>query len=410
MRQNRERGQALITVVLALTALLGFCGLAIDMGMMRFQKRIQQTAADAAALAGASNLGYGSVTAGAQNAAAANGFTDNTGGVLSSCTSSGAAIGNVCVVVNNPPTAGPHTGNSNYVEALVSAVQPTYFMRVFNVNSTAVVARAVATNLNSTSPDCLYLMGGGFTGSGGGGKGGLVAPSCGIVINGSFSPTQKFPVCAASIAVSSSPPPSDDGIRGSCSVSNPGSGATCNNQSVAACPASMPAAANPLALLTIPTQPAYKPCSGNCFNPGTYTSPISENTGSWVFNPGIYVLNGGGFSCGGNATFTGTGVMFYLENGATFDCGGTASVSLTAPSATNCPSCPSQVDGILMYQDPTTDQKLDTLGGGGHAAPDEGYYGLVVLWGLTMHGNDLAILGGASGLGTPGYQTPTFVE
>src|SRR5579862_4938243 len=193
MRQSRERGQALVTVVLALAVLLGFCGLAIDMGMLRFQKRIQQTAADAAALAGASNIGFGSVTAGAQSAAAANGFTDNTGGVLSSCTSSGAAVGNVCVVVNNPPSTGPQTGNSNYVEALVSVVQPTYFMKVFNVNSTPVTARAVAAKLSATNADCLYLLGGGLTVSGKGSKGALAAPSCGIVINGGLTTTGKFP-------------------------------------------------------------------------------------------------------------------------------------------------------------------------------------------------------------------------
>jgi len=134
---------------------------------------------------------------------------------------------------------------------------------------------------------------------------------------------------------------------------------------------------------------------------------------SYVFNPGIYVLNGGGFLCGGSPTITGTGVMFYLENGAVFNCSGTASVSLTGPSATNCPSCPSQVDGILMYQDPTTDQNPNNiLAGGGNAVPDEGYNGLVVLWGLAMTGNDLAIFGGASGLGTAGYQSAnaTLVE
>ncbi len=44
--------------------------------------------------------------------------------------------------------------------------------------------------------------------------------------------------------------------------------------------------------------------------------------------------------------------------------------------------------------------------------PNEGYFGMVVLWGLTMSGNDLAIFGGSSGLGTPGYESAnaTLVE
>src|SRR6516164_3968761 len=59
-----DEGQALVTVALALTVLLGFTGLAVDMGVLRYEKRLQQTAADAAAIAGASNLPFGGVVSG----------------------------------------------------------------------------------------------------------------------------------------------------------------------------------------------------------------------------------------------------------------------------------------------------------------------------------------------------------
>jgi Flp pilus assembly protein TadG len=410
-RKKSEAGQALVFTALGLVVLMGFAGLGIDTGVMRYQRRLQQTAADAAALAGASDLAYGSgVTAGARNAATSNGFTDTSGGSLSSCTSSGAASGTVCVVVNNPPTSGPHTSNSNYVEVLVSKVYPTYFMRVLNINTATVTSRAVATNLSPTNADCLYLLGStsGLTGRGGS-KGGVIAPTCGIVINGSLDTTGSFPVCAGSIGVAGGG--SGGGTLGSCSVASPGSGPTCNDQTVSTCPATIPAAANPLGSLTIPTQPPEVPCSGNCFNPGTYTSTISmKGNKSYTFNPGVYVFNGGGVSCSGTPSMTGTGVFFYLENGATFDCSGNSSVSLTAPSSANCPSCPSQFDGILMYQDPKTDQNADTLPGGGNSIPDEGYNGLVVLWGLTVKGNDEVTLGGFAGLGSSGYQNATLVE
>jgi hypothetical protein len=269
----------------------------------------------------------------------------------------------------------------------------------------------VATYLNGANSDCLYLLGptSGFTGHGGGSKGGVIAPACGIVVNGSFTTTGKFPVCAGTIGVAGSG--SGGGTVGSCSVSDPGSGPTCNDQSVSTCPAPMPVAGNPLASLTVPAQPAPSPCSGNCYNPGTYTSAISiTGNGSYVFNPGIYVLNGGGFSCAGTPTITGTGVMFYLENGATFDCAGNSSVTLTAPSASNCPACPSQYDGILIYQNPTNDQNADTLSGGGNSNPDEGYYGLVVLWGLTLNGNDSLLLHGTAGFGAGPLKNAILVE
>ena len=106
MRNRNEAGQALILTAVALVVLMGFAGLAIDMGVMRYDKRLQQTAADAAAIAGASNLAFGGVAAGAQDAASRVGYTDNGGGQVSNCT--GAAVGTICVEVNNPPATGPH--------------------------------------------------------------------------------------------------------------------------------------------------------------------------------------------------------------------------------------------------------------------------------------------------------------
>src|SRR5580704_6808961 len=50
---SRESGQALLAAAFSLIVLLGAAGLAIDMGYLRYQKRLQQSAADSAALAGA---------------------------------------------------------------------------------------------------------------------------------------------------------------------------------------------------------------------------------------------------------------------------------------------------------------------------------------------------------------------
>ena len=49
MRPNKEAGNIVLLTALTLTVLMGFAGLAIDMGMLRYDKRLQQTAADAAA-------------------------------------------------------------------------------------------------------------------------------------------------------------------------------------------------------------------------------------------------------------------------------------------------------------------------------------------------------------------------
>src|SRR6266404_9103832 len=102
MKRKNQSGQAWVGSAIAMVVLCGFAGLAIDMGTLRYQKRLQQTAADSAAIAGALNLEFRSgVQAGAVNAAGQNGFTDPNGGTpVSTCTAAGAAVGTVCVQVN----------------------------------------------------------------------------------------------------------------------------------------------------------------------------------------------------------------------------------------------------------------------------------------------------------------------
>jgi len=204
MARKNEEGQALLTTALAMGVLMGFGGLAIDMGILRYEKRLQQSAADAAAVAGASDLAYGGYVAGAQNASAANGFTDNGGGQVSNCASPGAAIGTVCVQVDNPPQTGPHAGNAGYVEVLVASVQRTYFMPVLGINQSTVVARAVAGNL--TGGACLYTLQPNTVGIEGiniSGNPTLNAPTCSIIDNGNFSTNGgAYGVVGATVSVS----------------------------------------------------------------------------------------------------------------------------------------------------------------------------------------------------------------
>ncbi len=58
MRRNSEAGQALAITIVVMVALIGFAGLGVDMGMLRYEKRLQQSAADAAAIAGANDVAF----------------------------------------------------------------------------------------------------------------------------------------------------------------------------------------------------------------------------------------------------------------------------------------------------------------------------------------------------------------
>ena len=141
LSNTRQSGQALVGATFGLVVLLAAAGLAIDMGFLRYQKRLEQSAADSAALAGAAVIGFGgNYTAAAQQDASLNGFTDG--------------VKNVTVTPHNPPSTGPNVGNNNAVEVIVSVVQPTFFMKIIGLNSTTLTARAVAVLSGTGSREC----------------------------------------------------------------------------------------------------------------------------------------------------------------------------------------------------------------------------------------------------------------
>jgi Flp pilus assembly protein TadG len=407
MRRKSESGQALVFAALALVVLIGFAGLAIDMGVLRYQKRLQQSAADAAAIAGASNLAStsGGVTTGAQNASATNGFTDNGGGQTSACTASGATVGTVCVQVNNPPLSGPHASGANagkYVEVLVAVVQPTYFMKIFGTSSEVITARAVATNLSGgTGGGCMYTLGppsSAIEGVNINGSAVLNATTCGIVDNGDFNTKgNKLIVNAATF-----------GVAGGANQSGPGGTVTCADQAPTDCPTyGTPASGDPLSSLTAPAVGTPQAFNAANITPGTYSSISLSGNGTYTFPAGTYVLDGGNFSCTGTPSIRGTGVTFYFTNGATYNCTGNVSVQLTAPST-------GTYAGVLFYQDPN-DTSGPSIGGDNTTYFDGALYfpksqvtffgnsvsynvAIVIADAIALSGNPTVNLQGAAGL------------
>jgi len=411
MKRRKEAGQALVFTAIGLVALLGFVGLGIDMGVLRYQKRLQQTAADGAAIAGATNLTYGGVQTGAQNAAASNGFTDNTGGGACAAPPTNLAVSSVTVTVCNGPLLGPHAGDTNYVEVYVTAGQPTYFMKIFGVNSETITARAVATSLaggaSGNTSGCLYSLGlpaSSIEGVNINGTATLNATTCGIVDNGNYNTKgNSLTVNAGSF-----------GVSGSALVSGPGGTVTCSSGQ-SSCPQyGTPSAPDPMSYLMPPAVGTPVNWTGNAV-PGTTYNGISINGGTVNFPSGTYVLDGGSFVCHGNPTITGTGVTFYFTNGATITCSGTDTIQFSAPSS-------GPYAGVLFYQDPN-DTNGPTLGGttgtyfngilyfprsqitffGNNTTIDTG---IVIADAFALSGNPTVNLSGAAGI--PGGLPPGF--
>ena len=362
MRHKSEAGQAVIFTAIAMVALMGFAGLAVDMGLMRYEKRAQQSAADGAAIAGADELRYNAgagINSAALNAATANAFTDNNGGAA--CTDS-SAVGCVGVVVNHPPVTGPHATDGNYVEVLVTAEQQNYFMTLVGRQKTTVTARAVATLIGAggPAPGCVYTLGPPGVGVGVDvvGTPTVNAPTCGIEDNGNFTTSgAKLNVSAGTI-----------GVVGT-DTNNGGGTVTCT-VNPSQCPVNgIPAVGDPLSFLQTPAvnTPGVNFDAKTTPVPGTTYKSISINNkdvvnfpaGTYAVN-GSFTINGGATVCnqtGTGCSVTGTpnaGVMFYITGGGGLTINGNATVQLTAPNS-------GTYAGVLFYQDPndTSTAKID---------------------------------------------------
>ena len=141
-----ETGSALILTAVMMVTLTGFMGLALDVGSLYHHRRVMQTAADAGALGGGTEIHRGKtalITTSALSATAENGYADGTNGVT--------------VTVNRPPITGPYAGDAAAVEVLIAQPSPTYFMRTFGWTTVQVPARAVAW-AGANDKNCIYVL------------------------------------------------------------------------------------------------------------------------------------------------------------------------------------------------------------------------------------------------------------
>ena len=122
-RRGNERGQTLPVIVVFMFVLLGFCAFAIDVGAWYQDRQQAQAVADASALAGASEIASGQWS-GTANAY----FAKN-------------AKPGESAVVQNVTYLAP--GDS--VQATVTYQAPTYFAKIFGIDTVHVEATARAT-------------------------------------------------------------------------------------------------------------------------------------------------------------------------------------------------------------------------------------------------------------------------
>jgi Flp pilus assembly protein TadG len=139
-----ERGQALIIIALAFVGIVGMAGLVIDGGNAFQDRQRAQNAVDAAALASAhARVTGGDLVAAAHAPAAQNGY-DNYG------------VNNICSLYT-PPKDGPHAGDIEYVQVIITSHVNTYFARVIGRDQ---ITNTVEATSRTTIPQVGPLLDG----------------------------------------------------------------------------------------------------------------------------------------------------------------------------------------------------------------------------------------------------------
>ncbi len=353
VRRRDESGQSLILFALGLAVLLGMAAMTIDVGLAYVARRDMQNAADAAALAGADAIleGQSSVLAAnaARDLALQNGY-DN-------------AAADVTVTINVPPTSGPHSGDSDFIEVIIAhPIDTVLASAVGKTTPFDVSARAVAgidrtpkpysiITLSETACQSMQFNG----------QVTLTIADAGTLTNAectvdAFSTNGTINVATAANHVVGgwnmtgqsgdvSLPPSraghfDDPLIG-VPVPTPTSGPQRD------CPTFQGQPGEVTLEPGVYDCPTFDPSGNNWkleFLEGDYliTGGIDINNGDVTFGPGLYFLQGAGLIITGNSVVSGDGVTFYIDEGQV-TLTGTSDTQLTAPTS-------GTYEGIVIFQ------------------------------------------------------------
>jgi hypothetical protein len=397
-----RRANIAVLLALSLTGILGTLAIALDGGLLQDNRRRVQGAADAAALAAATQLfsNYPAIVAsnyltfdpGGKAVSAALSSTSNNGFPNDNTTSS--------VTVNVPPTSGPFAGKVGYAEVIVTYYQPRYFSTIWGSTSVPVKARAVARGrwagsgdgiiiLDPSAKDALNASGTGSV---------TVTGGASVIVDSSNS-------AAAGVTGGGSVTASDFEITGGYTGTLNGTIHT-----------GVPPTPDPLAYLPVPPVPpngtmtstpildskGKQIATAYTLTPGLYTNLPNFVSGDTVVlgqasansAGGIYYLNGTGFTANGaNITMdpaTSGGVMIYnnptnTSNSQGISIQGNSSGAVNLSALTSGPYA-----GILFWQNRTAAQTMSITGNGNFTLTGT-FYAANAL--LTITGNGNATIG-----------------
>ena len=330
-----RRGAILPLFAITFALLLLFLGLVVDGGMIYFERRRAQAAADAGAYAGALELLHNNdvwVDDAGKADAKMNGFDDDDADIV--------------VTVNNPPLTGSAAGDNNAVEVIVQSTVATTLMQLVANNSSIVRARAVAGVGPERGPLCILALDE-YTDNAitFGGDVNMFTPDCEIVARSNDPKAIKFngTTCVIAASMGYGAGGGYDGTSGPGSCIEP--------EPIGIIPPDDPYAGlqppDPAPYTTHATNTVNRGNSDGAetFQPGIYEKGIKiTGGGPYTFAPGMYIV--GGFNVTGGSIY-GDGVTFYNTGAAplsNIEITGGAHAELSATNDVN-----SDYNNILFY-------------------------------------------------------------
>ncbi|MBL4830076.1 MAG: hypothetical protein JKY55_09380 [Aliivibrio sp.] len=395
--QKKHKGVISALAAVSLIGLIVAAGLAIDTSKAYSDYRHAQTAADAAALAGAFEKFYGrdsTIIDAAQTESSNNGFSDGSD--------------NITVTVNNPPVSGFYSGDNHSVEVIITQPSATSFLQIIGIDTIDYTVRSVANSNTASGANCVYVLSPDQEKVLEVSSSSSLDAKCGIAVNSDHNKAMKVEsgACLKGHSISvvggytggscdSGGSAYQCGTSGSCPTSGKGKS---SSQSPLVVPDPLLALQAPSVNRSSGVCPPDESCNGSgcsgkekdsggpyeaytvdssgstTLNPGTYCGGIFIKKGNVTLNPGVYILRGGGLRVeGGNANLTGSSVSFYNtcywacndsnsdhdpEKGKEWywplEVNSSSTVTLSAPLCNGGASgseCVNPLDGVLFFSD-----------------------------------------------------------
>ncbi len=346
--KTTEKGQAILIIALSIIVLMGFAALAIDGARLYSERRAAQNAADAAVLSAAlTKCTNGNIVSAAQQIAASNGYNND-------------GVKNI-VVVNNPPLSGTYSGNTKYIEVIITTKVDPGFAVFFHPDPFELVGRAVShCNINTsggttagtpygnaivtTSPhECSAMLLGG--------NGDITVTNGGVFVNSDCTGGNPAVKLGGNGDLIANPINVVGGVK------------TGGNGTLSQAPTKV----SPITTywdVPVPDKP-----SGTCtsfkagksavtINPGLYCGIDLSSDGDVTLNPGIYYIQSGGFKMSGNGSLTAHNVLIYIApGGGDFSITANGSMDITAPTS-------GPYKGLAIYANDGKKNLVDMSGNG----------------------------------------------